>query len=207
MLSVALTAYSQERAAVPRIDEPPKRENPEQTSKDQKESKSLQEITVTLPSTINVSVTGKLDLSTQQTQTDNNREKQDVGDWIKRFLFDIKITDFFIALFTGLLWFATIKLARIANQQETSARTHERSYVFGNPKFGTPGMQKQPTVAIDVPLKALVWEDDQGKVWLTYNSAEYLQNYVYPRHGLPSNPDAVKSGAAVLADFAQQATE
>jgi len=79
--------------------------------------------------------------------------------------------------------------------------------VFGNPKLGTPGMQKAPTVAIDVPLKALVWEDDQGKVWLTYNSAEYLQNYVYPRHGLPSNPDAAKAIGGVLAVFAQQAAE
>ena len=62
-----------------------------------------------------------------------------------------------------------------------------------------------PTVAIDVPLKALVWEDDQGKVWLTYNSAEYIQDYVYPRHGLPSNPDAAKATGSVLADFAQKA--
>jgi uncharacterized protein (DUF302 family) len=46
--------------------------------------------------------------------------------------------------------------------------------VFGNPKIGTPAMQKAPTLAIDVPAKALVWQDDQGKVWLTYNSAEYL---------------------------------
>ena len=41
--------------------------------------------------------------------------------------------------------------------------------------------------------KALVWQDDQGKVWLTFNSGEYLQNYVYPRHGLPSNPAAVQA--------------
>jgi len=68
-------------------------------------------------------------------------------------------------------------------------------------------MAKQPTVAKDVPLKALVWEDDQGKVWLTYNSSDYLQNYVYSRHGLPSNSDAAKASAAVLADFAQQATQ
>jgi uncharacterized protein (DUF302 family) len=68
-------------------------------------------------------------------------------------------------------------------------------------------MQKAPTVAIDVPLKALVWEHDQGKVWPTYNSADYLQNYVYPRHGLPSNPDAAKATGSVLAEFAQKATE
>jgi uncharacterized protein (DUF302 family) len=42
--------------------------------------------------------------------------------------------------------------------------------VFGNPKLGTPAMVKTPLLAIDVPPKALVWEDDQGKVWLSYNS-------------------------------------
>jgi len=79
--------------------------------------------------------------------------------------------------------------------------------VFGNPKLGTPNMQKAATLAIDVPLKAPVWEDDQGKVWPTYNSAEYLQTIIYPRHGLPPNPDAVKAGAAALAKFAESATQ
>jgi uncharacterized protein (DUF302 family) len=79
--------------------------------------------------------------------------------------------------------------------------------VFGNPKAGTSNLQKAPTLAIDVPLKALVWQDDQGKVWLTYNSAEHLQTHVYPRHGLQSNPDATKATERVLADLALQATE
>jgi uncharacterized protein (DUF302 family) len=56
--------------------------------------------------------------------------------------------------------------------------------VFGNPKVGTPVMIKTPLLAIDVPPKALVWEDDQGKVWLSYNSADYLYGTIYPRHGL-----------------------
>src|SRR5262252_11034781 len=55
--------------------------------------------------------------------------------------------------------------------------------VFGNPKLGTPVMVKMPKLAIDVPPKALVWEDDQGKVWLSYNSADYLSKTIYPRHG------------------------
>ena len=55
--------------------------------------------------------------------------------------------------------------------------------VFGNPKGGTPLMQARPTVAIDLPLKALVWEDEQGKVWLTYNDPTYLQS----RHGIPAD--------------------
>ena len=53
--------------------------------------------------------------------------------------------------------------------------------IFGSPKGGTPLMVAAPTLAIDLPLKALVWEDDQGKVWISYNSPEYLQQ----RHGIP----------------------
>jgi uncharacterized protein (DUF302 family) len=55
--------------------------------------------------------------------------------------------------------------------------------IFGNPKGGTPLMLAAPRVAIDLPLKILVWEDRQGKVWLSYNSPVYLQE----RHGLPQD--------------------
>jgi uncharacterized protein (DUF302 family) len=53
--------------------------------------------------------------------------------------------------------------------------------VFGNPKAGTPLMLAAPSVAIDLPLKILVSEDAQSKVWLSYNSPEYL----LARHGFP----------------------
>ena len=53
--------------------------------------------------------------------------------------------------------------------------------IFGNPKGGTPLMQAAPSVAIDLPLKALVWQDADGKVWLTYNDPAYLQR----RHEFP----------------------
>lgn len=53
--------------------------------------------------------------------------------------------------------------------------------IFGSPKAGTPVMLAAPTSAIDLPLKILVREDERGKVWLTYNSPEYLRE----RHGIP----------------------
>src|ERR1700688_5067094 len=53
--------------------------------------------------------------------------------------------------------------------------------IFGNPKAGTPLMVASPSSAIDLPLKILVWEDAQEKVWISYNSPEYLRE----RHGLP----------------------
>jgi uncharacterized protein (DUF302 family) len=55
--------------------------------------------------------------------------------------------------------------------------------IFGNPKGGTPLMLAAPSIALDLPLKILVWEDTQGKVWLSYNSPEYLKE----RHGLPQD--------------------
>ena len=53
--------------------------------------------------------------------------------------------------------------------------------IFGNPKAGTPLMIASPSIAIDLPLKALVSEDEDGKVWISYNSPAYLQ----ARHSLP----------------------
>jgi uncharacterized protein (DUF302 family) len=55
--------------------------------------------------------------------------------------------------------------------------------IFGNPKGGTPLMLAAPSVAIDLPLKILVAEDAERKVWISYNSPEYLKE----RHGLPEN--------------------
>ena len=52
--------------------------------------------------------------------------------------------------------------------------------IFGSPKAGTPLMLAAPSVAIDLPLKILIWEDGGGKVWVSYNSPAYLQE----RHGL-----------------------
>lgn len=54
--------------------------------------------------------------------------------------------------------------------------------IFGSPKAGTPLMLAAPSVAIDLPLKILIWEDSGGKVWVSYNSPAYLQG----RHGLPN---------------------
>ena len=54
--------------------------------------------------------------------------------------------------------------------------------IFGNPKGGTALMVVRPTVAIDLPMKALAWEDKDGKVWLTYNAPELLKE----RHGVPA---------------------
>jgi uncharacterized protein (DUF302 family) len=63
--------------------------------------------------------------------------------------------------------------------------------IFGNPRAGTPPMLATPSIALDLPLKILVWEDSEGKVWLSYNSPDYLKE----RHGLPQ--DLVQNISAV----------
>lgn len=69
--------------------------------------------------------------------------------------------------------------------------------IFGSPRAGTPLMVAAPTLAIDLPLKALVSEDEHGKVWVTYNSPEFLQE----RHAVPK--DLVKNIAGVGALLAK----
>ena len=72
--------------------------------------------------------------------------------------------------------------------------------VFGNPKAGTPVMLASPSIAIDLPLKILVWEDEQAKVWLSYNSPAYLQQ----RHGVTQELLQNISGVETLAAMASK---
>jgi uncharacterized protein (DUF302 family) len=66
--------------------------------------------------------------------------------------------------------------------------------IFGSPKAGTPLMVASPTLALDLPLKALVWEDAAGKVWVSYNSPEFLKT----RHNIADDLLPNISGAGTL---------
>jgi len=72
--------------------------------------------------------------------------------------------------------------------------------IFGNPKAGTPVMAAAPSAALDLPLKILVWQDGGGKVWVSYNSPQYLQD----RHGFPSG---LTANVAVVEALARNAAE
>ena len=72
--------------------------------------------------------------------------------------------------------------------------------IFGNPKAGTPVMVAAPSIAIDLPLKILVWEDTRNKVWISYNTPEYLQK----RHGVPQE---LMQNIAVVQTLAAKAAE
>lgn len=76
--------------------------------------------------------------------------------------------------------------------------------IFGDPKGGTALMQDQQSAGIDLPLKVLIWEDADGKAWLTYNDPAWIAG----RHGLgTASAAAVKAMAALLSALAQEATQ
>ncbi|VAX21918.1 protein of unknown function DUF302 [hydrothermal vent metagenome] len=74
--------------------------------------------------------------------------------------------------------------------------------VFGNPRLGTPLMRENQTIGIDLPMKALAWEDEKGDVWLSYNDPAYLAK----RHNIKNNDPIIKKMSGALAKFTAIAT-
>ena len=95
-----------------------------------------------------------------------------------------------IAKARGLLVFARIDFAADAANAGLKMPPTQL-LIFGNPKAGTPLILASPTSALDLPLKALAWEDTEGKVWVSYNKPEYIKE----RHRLPE--DLVQNIAGV----------
>ena len=85
-----------------------------------------------------------------------------------------------IAKTKGIAIFSRIDFSGDATRNGLEMRPTQL-LIFGNPKAGTPLMVAAPSVALDLPLKALAWEDASGKVWISYNAPEYIG----ARHGLP----------------------
>ncbi|MDH3558891.1 MAG: DUF302 domain-containing protein [Deltaproteobacteria bacterium] len=74
--------------------------------------------------------------------------------------------------------------------------------IFGNPKVGTPLMQCGQSVGIDLPQKALIWQDEAGQVWLSYNAPKYLAS----RHSIKECGEVIKKIEKALGNFARMAT-
>lgn len=101
----------------------------------------------------------------------------------------------------GLIVFARIDHAAGAATAGMQLRPTE-VVIFGHPRGGTPLMIDRQTAGIDLPVKALAWEDAEGTVWLTYNDARWLAD----RHGLgPQSTAAVDAMAAGLSSLAEEA--
>ena len=79
--------------------------------------------------------------------------------------------------------------------------------VFGNPRVGTPAMAANPTLALDLPLRVLVWEDDQGRAQVTRNTAAWIATGIYRRHGIALPDQAQQGMETLLAGLVRQATE
>jgi uncharacterized protein (DUF302 family) len=103
---------------------------------------------------------------------------------------------------TGMTVFARIDHAAGANSVGSSLLPTE-VLTFGNANAGTPLMQSIRTIAIDLPLKALVWQDPAGRAWLSYNDPAWLAK----RHGLDGTTDAVIAKmTSALEEVARAAT-
>ena len=99
----------------------------------------------------------------------------------------------------GVMLFALVDHSGEAEKAGMTMRP-TKLLIFGSPKAGTPLMQAAPSIAIDLPLKILVAEDEKGKVWISYNSPEYLEK----RHGLPQD---LLQNIAVVKTLAEKAGE
>jgi len=104
-----------------------------------------------------------------------------------------------VARLTGLLEAKGVKVFAVIDHSGEAQKVGlemrpTKVVIFGSPKAGTPLMVAAPSLAIDLPLKALVAEDDLGKVWVTYNAPEYLNE----RHGVPEQLIKNLAGAGTV---------
>jgi uncharacterized protein (DUF302 family) len=105
------------------------------------------------------------------------------------------------AIEAGLLVFARVDHADNAAESGLKLRPTQL-LIFGHPRGGTPLMQERQTGGIDLPVKALAWQGEDGRVWLTCNSAEWMAE----RHGLGQESErAVAAIAAGMAQLAERA--
>ena len=102
----------------------------------------------------------------------------------------------------GLNVFARINHTEGAEEAGMELRPTEL-VIFGNPKAGTPLMQCAQSTAIDLPQKALIWEDEKGQVWLGYNDPAYLKE----RHGIEGCDKPLENISKALENFAGIATQ
>jgi uncharacterized protein (DUF302 family) len=111
----------------------------------------------------------------------------------------VQTIDHLSALVTqrGLTVFARIDFSGDAQRAGLTMRPMQM-LIFGNPKAGTPILEATPRSGLDLPLKALAWEDGSGTVWLSYNAPDYLA----ARHGTPKPLLANIAGIRALAEAA-----
>ncbi|HUB52063.1 MAG TPA: DUF302 domain-containing protein [Terracidiphilus sp.] len=116
-----------------------------------------------------------------------------------------RIVDETLAALTGILAAKGVTVFAIVDHSGEAAKAGmsmrpTKLVIFGSPKAGTPLMQAAPSIAIDLPLKILIWEDESGQAWVSYNTPEYLRD----RHNLPPQ---LLANIAVIETLAAKAAE
>lgn len=101
----------------------------------------------------------------------------------------------------GMTIFNRINHSEAAAKVDVELRETEL-VIFGNPKVGSPLMKCQQTVAIDLPQKALIWQDDMNKVWITYNDPRYLEK----RHSISGCEQVISKIEKALAGITKAAS-
>jgi uncharacterized protein (DUF302 family) len=105
-------------------------------------------------------------------------------------------------------WIVFAEVDHAAAARDVGMQLRGRTVVlFGNPRAGTPGMAARPTLALDLPMRVLVWEDEQGRVQITRSSGEDIAQRVFARHGVDVPPEQQRGTEALLDRLVRQAAQ
>ena len=116
--------------------------------------------------------------------------------------------DRFAAAVRSAGWTVFAEIDHAAAAQAVQLPLRPRTVVlFGNPRAGTPAMQAHSTLALDLPMRVLVWEDDQGRVFLTRSTGEDIAQRVFARHGVDVSPATQRATDEILTTLVQKAAD
>ncbi|BDG73137.1 DUF302 domain-containing protein [Roseomonas fluvialis] len=122
---------------------------------------------------------------------------------------DVRATiDRFAAAVRAANWVVFTEIDHAAAAQAAGLTLRPRTVVvFGNPRGGTPAMAANPTLAIDLPLRVLVWQDDAGATQVTRSTGEDIAARIFARHGIQQPPEGRRMTEAALEGLVRRATE
>lgn len=116
--------------------------------------------------------------------------------------------DRFAAAVRAAGWVVFTEIDHAAAARDADLTLRPRTVIiFGNPRTGTAALAANPTLALDLPMRAVVWEDEQGSVFLTRSTGEDTAERVFGRHGVAIPPAGRQAMEAALAGIARQAVE
>lgn len=105
-------------------------------------------------------------------------------------------------------WIVFAEVDHVAAARDAGMTLRARTVVlFGNPRAGTSGMAANPTLAIDLPMRVLVWEDDQGRSFVTRSTGADIAERVFARHGVTIPPEGQRNTDALLETLVRKAAE